>query len=466
MKNATSIEQEIIRRRDVRETLTFTIDPADAKDFDDALSFEQQTVENEAVYVIGVHIADVSHFVLPGDENDKRAYEKGTSTYYVDHVDPMLPEELCNDLCSLRPNEDKLCMSVIFTMDEHARVLKYKVCRTVIRSNYRLTYEQAQAIIESSSYADKELSNALTTINNLAKILRSNRMASGALDIEQEEVCFTLDEHGHPTDIYFKQPIEANHLIEEFMLLANRTIATEMGRRGHEFVYRVHDKPDSEKLANVSRFEKAMGEKVPASIIELLTIRAMAKAVYSTKNIGHFGLAFEYYTHFTSPIRRYPDLMVHRLVSRHILGERGNKTVVEAKSLEEACEHCSDTEQAAQQAERDSVKFMQAVWMHDHLGEEFEGTICSVTDFGIFVQLEGNRCEGLIHINDLVPDDYMLFDEKNYRLIAQNCGTTFTIGDKLRVKVTRADIEKHQIDFTLANAVTQKKKKKCRKKKK
>lgn len=448
MENATSIEQEIIRRRDVRDMFTFTIDPADAKDFDDALSYVEQ---EDGTYLIGVHIADVSFYVHPGDENDKRAYEKGTSTYYVDHMDPMLPEELCNDLCSLRPNEDKLCMSVIFTMDSNARVIKYKVCRTVIRSDYRLSYEQAQEIIEGdgSRVTGDGLREALVTLNGLAKKMREERMENGALDIEQEEVQFVLDENKHPVDIYFKKPTDANHLIEEFILLANRTIATDMGRRGQEFVYRIHDKPDSEKLANVAKFEKKMGEKVPSSVIEMLTIRSMAKAVYSTKNIGHFGLAFDYYTHFTSPIRRYPDLMVHRLVARYILGERVKSSADGKVSLEEQCEHCSDMEQVAQQSERDSVKTMQAIWMHDHLGEEFDGTINGVTDFGIFVQLDGNRCEGLVHINTLVPNDYMLYDEKNYRLIAQATGKTFTIGDRLRVKVVRADVEKHQIDFAL-----------------
>ena len=455
MKNATSIEQECIRRRDVRDMFTFTIDPADAKDFDDALSFVKL---DDETFQIGVHIADVSFYVQPGDDNDKRAYEKGTSTYYVDHVDPMLPEELCNDLCSLRPNEDKLCMSVIFNMDASARVHKYKVCRTVIRSDFRLSYEQAQDIISNiQSPISNNLSAALHTLNALAHKLRADRMAAGALDIEQEEPQFILDEHGHPTDIYFKKPTDANHLIEEFMLLANRTIATEMAKRGKEFVYRVHDKPDQEKLANVARFEKHFGDKIPSSVIEMLTIRAMAKAVYSTKNIGHYGLAFDYYTHFTSPIRRYPDLMVHRLVARYILGERSRDAMHSVSpdgrplDLEDACRHCSDTEQLAQQAERDSVKTMMAIWMHDHLGEQFDGTISGVTDFGIFVQLDGNRCEGLIHINDLVPNDYMLYDEKNYRLIAQESGKTFTLGDRLRVIVTRADIDKHQIDFSIAS---------------
>jgi len=451
-KIAVHIAQEVVRRRDVRDQLTFTIDPADAKDFDDALSYVPQ---DDGTYLIGVHIADVTHYVLPGDAIDKDAYERGTSIYYVDHVSPMLPEELCNDLCSLRPDEDKLCMSVMFTMDQNAQVLKHKVCRTVIRSNYRLTYEQAQEIISNqpSAINNQQLAEALHTLNDLAQKLRKQRMEAGALDVEQDEVRFRLDEHGHPVDIYFVQPTEANHLIEEFMLLANRTIATDMGRRGHEFVYRVHDKPDHEKLDKVAAFQRKMGERVLPSVIEMLTIRAMAKAVYSTKNIGHYGLAFDYYTHFTSPIRRYPDMMVHRLVARFILGERlevrGEGTAY--RDLEEACDHCSMMEQNAQQEERDSVKAMQALWIRDHMGESFTGSIVNLTDFGVFVQLDGNRCEGLIHITDLVPGDYMLYDEKNYRLIGEQSGKTFTLGDKLCVKVVRADIDKHQIDFQIVN---------------
>jgi len=443
---SSDISKEIIRRRDMRDEFTFTIDPADAKDFDDALSFR---VQDDETFLVGVHIADVSHYVRPGDEIDKEAYNRGTSIYYVDHVAPMLPEELCNDLCSLRPNEDKLCMSIIFTMDATARVLKYKVCRTVIRSNYRLNYDEVWAAIEgtdTSLFQDVELSTAITQLNNLAKQLRQARMAAGALDVEQDEVRFRLDEHGHPTDIYFEQSNDAHHLIEEFMLLANRTIATEMGRRGHEFVYRVHDKPDHEKLDKVAAFQRKMGERVLPSVIEMLTIRAMAKAVYSTKNIGHYGLAFDYYTHFTSPIRRYPDLMVHRLVAQHILGERTHYNG-EARDMEEACVHCSEMEQNAQMEERESVKTMQAIWMRDHMDEEFTGTIVNVTDFGVFVQLDGNRCEGLIHITDLAGDDYLLHDEKNYRLISERTGKTFTLGDRLKVTVSRADVERHQIDF-------------------
>ena len=338
---------EILRRRDMREVFTFTIDPADAKDFDDALSF----AENEdGTYQIGVHIADVSFYVRPGTKVDDDAYQRGTSVYLVDRVLPMLPEELCNDKCSLRPGEDKLCMSVIFTLDAHAHVIKYKVCRTVIRSDLRLNYDEAQEIIKGegvNGLMDERIPTALLTLNNLASQLRAERLANGALAIEQDEMRFHLDEHGHPTDIYFEQPNEAHHLIEEFMLLANKTIAKAVGS-GRPFVYRVHDLPDSEKLDEVERFKKQYTSKSKSRYtaksteglrraIEMLTIRAQAKAVYSTYNIGHYGLAFTHYTHFTSPIRRYPDLMVHRLVEKYIL--TGKKVEMIREEMEMMCEH-------------------------------------------------------------------------------------------------------------------------------
>ena len=466
-------EKEILRRRDMREVFTFTIDPADAKDFDDALSFE---VMEDGLLRIGVHIADVSHYVKPGTKTDDDAYKRGTSIYLVDRVIPMLPEELCNDLCSLRPGEDKLCMSVIFTMDRDARVLKHKICRTVIRSDARLNYDEAQQIIEtnmqqSSSQLRKRdvndtettrkrhvngigeqreenstLAEAIATLNNLAAKLRAERIANGALTIEQDEMRFRLDEHHHPVEIYFEQPNEAHHLIEEFMLLANRTVAREAGS-GRPFVYRVHDLPDQEKLEAVKTFKRKMGSRVSPQTIDLLTIRAQAKAVYSTYNIGHYGLAFTHYTHFTSPIRRYPDLMVHRLVEKYIL--TGKKLSLSREELEMMCEHCSACEQDATQAERDSIKMFQALWMADHIGETLAGHISGVTDFGLFIQLDESRCEGLVHISQISQNgEYWQYDEKNYRLVCEG-RPAYTIGDPVMVKVIRADVNKGQIDFEL-----------------
>ena len=450
----------------MRDAFTFTIDPADAKDFDDAISFEEvesgelrversSQVESEKLYQIGVHIADVSWYVRPGTKTDEDAYKRGTSVYLVDRVLPMLPEELCNDKCSLRPNEDKLCMSVVFTMDEEARVLKYKICRTVIRSKARLDYEEAQALIRSEGVKElrsegvKELGEAIRVLNGLAQKLRAERIANGALTIEQDEMRFRLDEKGHPTEIYFEKPNEAHHLIEEFMLLANRTVAKAVGS-GRPFVYRVHDVPDGEKLSAVSSFQKRFPKLQRA--IDLLTIRAQAKAVYSTYNIGHYGLAFSHYTHFTSPIRRYPDLMVHRLVEKYIL--TGKKESMTREELEEKCEHCSACEQEAAQAERDSIKLFQAIWMSDHIGEVLDGHISGVTEFGLFVQLDESRCEGLIHISNIGEQgEYWQYDEKNFRLVCENGKRevkSYTLGDAVRVKVVRADVNKAQIDFEFA----------------
>lgn len=473
--------EEIMRRRDMRDVLTFTIDPNDAKDFDDALSFK---VLDSGHYQIGIHIADVTHYVQEGSAIDEEAYQRGTSIYLVDRVIPMLPEKLCNELCSLRPNEDKLCMSVVVEMDQQAKVIRHKVCRTVINSTYRLTYEQAQEMLDSNNNTTNPLLlEALQILNNLAKLLRAKRFEHGAINFESPEVRFLLNEEGEPTEIIFHHSTDANHLIEEFMLLANRIVAAEIGKRKSDkendelekakpFVYRVHDVPDPEKLVKLGNFIRQFGFHLRTSskrsvqnkhinslldscqgtnsqnLIETLAIRSMAKAVYSTSNIGHYGLAFPYYTHFTSPIRRYPDMMVHRLLSRYLLQSKA-PCRHEKEVLEEACVHCSDTEQMAQMAERESIKEMQARWMSKHIGEEFEGVISGVTEFGLFVQLSETLTEGLVPIRTIEPHDYMQYDEENYCLIAARSGNTYTLSDSVRVRVVRADVEKKQIDFLL-----------------
>lgn len=491
--HASISEQEIMRRRDMRDILTFTIDPDDAKDFDDALSF---LVLDNGNCQIGIHIADVTHYVQEGSPIDEEAYQRGTSVYLVDRVIPMLPERLCNELCSLRPDEDKLCMSVIVEMDQQAKVIRHKICRTVIRSNYRLTYQQAQEMLDGSSQLPSDhsqaasnagkLKEALHVLNGLAKTLRANRFTHGAINFETPEVHFRLDEAGEPTDIIFHQSTDANHLIEEFMLLANRIVAAEIGkgetgkksegeavkREGKPFVYRVHDVPDPEKLVKLGNFIRQFGFHLRTSskrsvqnkhinnlltdcqgtnsqtLIETLAIRSMAKAVYSTSNIGHYGLAFPYYTHFTSPIRRYPDMMVHRLIARYLLQSKATCRH-DKEVLEEACVHCSDTEQMAQMAERDSTKEMQARWISKHVGEEFDAIISGVTEFGLFVQLTDTLTEGLVPIRTIEPHDYMQYDEENYCLVAARSGKTYTLSDNVRVRVVRADVERKKIDFEL-----------------
>lgn len=485
----TTISQtEIMRRRDMREVLTFTIDPDEAKDFDDALSF--QRLDN-GCYQIGIHIADVTHYVEEQTALDEEAYHRGTSIYLVDKVIPMLPERLSNELCSLRPNEDKLCMSVIVEMDEEAKVVKHKICRTVIRSNYRLTYRQAQDILEQKECMmigtdQPAVSQAIQDLDKLAKILRTNRFRHGAINFESQEVHFTLDEQGEPVDISFHKSYDSNHLIEEFMLLANRIVATEIGKKGknndgeennkYPFVYRVHANPDPEKLSKLATFIKRFGFNLKTSsnggathkqinalldncqghpsqtLVETLTIRAMAKAVYSTSNIGHYGLAFPYYTHFTSPIRRYPDMMVHRLVAKYILQSKA-LCRSDSEELEQTCVHSTDCEMAAQMAERESIKQMHARWISHHLGEEFDAVVSGVTEFGLFVQLNDTLTEGLIPIRTIEPHDYMQFDEDNYCLVAMRSGKTYTLSDSVRVRVTKVDIERKLIDFALVDTI-------------
>lgn len=491
LPNQSISQNEVMRRRDMRDVLTFTIDPDEAKDFDDALSFQILDTGN---YQVGIHIADVTHYVQEQTALDDEAYQRGTSVYLVDRVIPMLPERLSNELCSLRPDEDKLCMSVIVEMDQQAKVIRHKICRTVIRSNYRLTYRQAQEMLENSSQFtvdSLQLREALQVLNGLAKQLRANRFRQGAINFETPEVHFRLDEQNEPIEIFFHNSLDTNHLIEEFMLLANRIVATAIGKVKGEngkvkadngevkkseeakpMVYRVHDNPDPEKIGKLSTFIKRFGLNLKVSsnsktthkhinallddcqgmpcqtLVETLTIRSMAKAVYSTDNIGHYGLAFPYYTHFTSPIRRYPDMMVHRLVSRYLLQSKA-KCRADKEELEQACVHCSECELAAQMAERDSIKEMHARWISSHLGEEFDAIISGVTEFGLFVQLTDTMTEGLVPIRTIEPHDYMQFDEENYCLIAARSGKTYTLSDKVRVRVTKVDIERKLIDFVL-----------------
>lgn len=476
-------QNEILRRRDMRNILTCTIDPDEAKDFDDALSFQVLDTGN---YQIGIHIADVTHYVQEQTLIDEEAYTRGTSIYLVDRVIPMLPERLSNELCSLRPNEDKLCMSVIVEMDPNAKVIRHKICRTVICSDYRLTYRQAQDILDNqvqdSQLKKTQLSIAINTLNQLAKQLRVNRFRLGAINFETPEVHFRLDENGEPVSIFFHKLFDSNHLIEEFMLLANRIVAAEIGRKkknadnqekeAKPFVYRVHDNPDPEKIGKLSTFIKRFGLHLKVSsnsktthkhlnnllddcqgkpcqtLVETLTIRSMAKAVYSTDNIGHYGLAFPYYTHFTSPIRRYPDMMVHRLISKYLLQSKA-LCRHDKEELEQACIHCSERELAAQMAERDSIKEMHARWISNHLGEEFDAIISGVTEFGLFVQLTDTLTEGLVPIRTIEKNDYMQFDEENFCLIAARTGKTYTLSDSVRVRVTKVDVERKLIDFVL-----------------
>lgn len=466
-KIPTTIEEkEILKRRDFREITTFTIDPADAKDFDDALSFRQLT---EETFEVGIHIADVSHYVKPGSVIDKEAFKRSTSVYLVDRVVPMLPEVLSNDICSLRPNEDRLCMSVVFEMDIWGKIKNEWVGKTVIKSNKRYAYEEVQAIIEG---ADDEFSKEILLLNKWAQRMRLKRFKEGALEFSSTEVKFTLDETGKPTGVYHKIMKEANFLIEEFMLLANRKIARRVGvvkkpNTPKPFVYRVHDLPDPDKLLTLKEFLGRIGYKLQSTrpenaskalnllmqeikdspeeeTIKQMAIRTMAKAIYTTENIGHYGLAFDYYTHFTSPIRRYSDILVHRLITAYAEG----KTYSNIEELESMSLHISNMEKKAIDAERASIKYKQVEFMLDKIGEQFTGNISGLTRWGIYVELEDTKIEGMIPLNSLTDDTYR-FDERQNIIVGIHGGDIFEFGDRLRVQVNGADIILKQLDFRL-----------------
>ena len=491
--------EEISRREDFRDVWTCTIDPKDAKDFDDALSFRSLplTPSNRrgdskapspigegggrgCLWEVGVHIADVSHYVKEGTIIDKEAQKRATSVYLVDRTIPMLPEHLCNFVCSLRPDEEKLCYSAIFTLDEDANVKSFRLAHTVIKSNRRYAYEEVQEILAPSGEASNALGfpderGALITLSSLAQKLRERRFKGGAVKFDREELHFDIDKDGKPTRCYFKKSNEATQLIEEFMLLANRSVAEMVGKvkkgvKAKTLPYRIHDQPDPTKLESLREFVVRFGYKLKTSgtkgaiskslnalmegaqgkneqkLIETVALRAMMKAKYSTHNIGHYGLAFDYYTHFTSPIRRYPDTMVHRLLTKYQEGGRS----ANRDKYEELCEHCSDMEQVAQQAERDSIKYKMVEFMEDKIGEVYDAHISGIQSYGIYCEIDENHCEGMVPMHDL-DDDYYDFDEKNYRLVGRRHHHKYQLGDPIRIQVARANLEKRQLDFTISD---------------
>lgn len=497
--------EEIARREDFREVTTFTIDPHDAKDFDDALSIRQL---QKGLWEVGVHIADVSHYVKEGDIIDKEAVKRATSVYLVDRTIPMLPERLCNFICSLRPDEEKLAYSTIFHINDKGEIKDWHLAHTVIKSNRRFTYEEVQTILERNGVASEadlnlpgehpeplpagaepegEYAAELIQLDKFAKILRAKRFKNGSIGFDRSEVRFEVDEKGHPISTYVKVAKDANKLVEEFMLLANRSVAQMIavvprGRKPKVFVYRIHDVPDPEKMEKLSGFVARFGYKIRTEgtktevskslnrllsdikgkkeeeVVEMVALRAMMKARYSTHNIGHYGLMFDYYTHFTSPIRRYPDTMVHRLITRYQQGGRSaNKD-----HYEELCEHCSDMEQVAANAERDSIKYKMVEFMGDHLGEEFDAHISGIQSFGIYCEIDENHCEGMVPMRDL-DDDYYDFDERNYCLVGRRRHNRYQLGDPIRIKVARVNLEKKQLDFTIISNNGAKTKKKTEK---
>ncbi|RDC55623.1 ribonuclease R [Pedobacter chinensis] len=458
--------EEIAKRRDFRNVLTFTIDPADAKDFDDAISYQKLPNGN---HEIGVHIADVSHYVIQGTELDKEAYSRATSVYLVDRVIPMLPERLSNGVCSLRPHEDKLCFAAVFELDEQANIQNEWYGRTVIHSDRRFSYEEAQEVIENKA---GDHASEILKLNELAYILRDRKFKNGAISFESTEVKFKLDESGKPIGVYVKERKDAHKLIEDYMLLANRKVAEFIAKKtkGKDkltFVYRVHDSPNMETLNTFATFASRFGYKINTksdkeiakslnhlmadvegkkeqNILTSLAIRSMAKAIYSTKKTSHYGLAFEYYTHFTSPIRRYPDVMAHRLLQTYLTGGKS----ADMEFYEVACVHSSAMEKRAADAERASIKYKQAEYLEDNIGTEYKGIISGVTEWGMYVEIEENKCEGMIRLRD-ISDDFYVLDEKNYCIVGQRKKKKYQLGDEVMIRVKKVDLSKRQIDFTL-----------------